>query len=174
MGRGGGPAELNKRSRKFPKYTSPALKIEHLYDAKKPAEKNLKKFEKKCWQAFSFVLSLSQQQNNKHLSTQVKSRQGDIMKHKTVITYEYEVYYYKANSFKVHKSLADALKHVHTLVKYGFDATLRIRQYVSDDITCQENEKAIYYTRQFSHRTSLTSYTFVKVPHYTIIRRFYH
>lgn len=99
-------------------------------------------------------------------------------KKSTKIKYHYEVYYYKANScntisFKGHKSLVDALKHVHTLVKYGFDATLRITQDVYDGIMIYTNEKAIYYTRQYRHRTSLTSYTFVTVPHHKIVRCFY-
>lgn len=101
------------------------------------------------------------------------------MKKKTVISYEYLVFYYKAKTcntitYATHTSLANALKHVHTLVKYGFDVTLRIRQTVDDGIILYTNEKAVYYTQwQYKHKTSLTSYTFIKVPHYTIIRRFY-
>ena len=102
------------------------------------------------------------------------------MKKKTVITYKYEVYYYKAHTYNIityaiHTSLADALKHVHALVKYGFDVTLRIKQGVDDGAMYYENEKAVYYTQlPYIHRTSLTSYTFITVPYYKIIRRFYH
>lgn len=102
------------------------------------------------------------------------------MKKKTVISYEYLVFYYKANTcntitYATHASLANALKHVHTLVKYGFDVTLRIRQYVDDGIMYHQYEKGVYYTQcKYNRRTRLDSYTLVKVPHYKIIRRFYH
>ncbi len=102
------------------------------------------------------------------------------MKKKTVISYEYLVFYYKAKTcntitYTTHASLADALKHVHALVKYGFDATLRIRQNVDDGIMYHQYEKAVYYTQcKYAHRTKLDGFTLVRVPHYKIIRRFYH
>lgn len=102
------------------------------------------------------------------------------MKKKTVISYEYLVFYYKAKTcntitYATHTSLADALKHVHALVKYGFDVTLRIRQYVDDGIMYYQNEKGIYYTsHRYNCRTSLDCFTLVKMPHYKVIRRFHH